>query len=95
MTVKEIEALFATKEYGYPKQVIGSIMAIPDGYIVYLTRNGLKRGDAVLDNEYFVDGKTSKITPFNLMISPKKLTDQYREALKKPMMYMRPGLLNM
>lgn len=94
MTVKEIESMFAKKEYGYPQQIIGSIMAIPDGYIVYLTRKGLKSGDFVLDNEYFVDSKTSKITSFNLMLSPKNLADQYREALKKPMMYIRPGLLD-
>lgn len=35
MTVKEIESMFAKKEYGYPQQIIGSIMAIPDDQYGY------------------------------------------------------------
>lgn len=88
--ISEIAKLFSTKEHaGY---VVGSIMELPEHYIVYLTRPGIKYGDAVMDTEYSVDKKTKKIEPFRVTMATKKLADEYRAALQKPMMFMRNDL---
>jgi uncharacterized protein (DUF3820 family) len=90
MTVNEIAKLFSNDAHrGY---VVGSIMDLPEHYIVYLMKPGLRNGEIVLNNEYSVNKKTKKIEPFRVAMAPKKLADEYREALRKPMMFMRNDL---
>lgn len=92
MTTFEIMKLFATKEF--KGEVVGSILDLPDCYVVAMTRPNLKSGDAVLDNEWQLDKKTKKIKVFNHHMVDANLRKQYLEALKKPIMYIRPGLID-
>lgn len=85
MDIKEIESAFT--KYS-PEEVIGSIAKNSKGYVVYLTRNNVSKGDWIDDNLYFID-ETKKIRPF----SPSENRELYREGLKN-IIYKKPGLFD-
>ena len=70
-----------------PDLEIGSISDGGSKYLVYLTQKGLKKGDALLDNQYTWDKKTHKIEPFRVTDDP-----TFYDIATRHIIYMKQGL---
>lgn len=66
---------------------IGSISDGGSKYLVYLTQKGLKKGEALLDNQYTWDKKTHKIEPFRITDDP-----TFYDIATRHIIYMKQGL---
>ena len=84
--VKLIQKKFDTdKEYNSKGlMIVQSILDLGDYFVVTMTLRNLPKDDFMVDGQFKLDKKLSKITPF----SPEMDREKYFKALEKPL-YVR------